>query len=216
MLMLRKYRALLIVALIVFFLTLLHSRAEATSYNHLTIPNAYSCSIQNLNYGDIDDDGAIDVQDVSLLIKHVLAVEVLSENQESIADVNYDGTVNVQDAALLMQYVLGLTDVLTATEVTAYFENSFEEFMAQGYQYNDRLYILVTYGQKPTPGYEVNITGVTEEEDKLVVTVNFSEADPDLAYPQVITCPYDLIVLDHLGLPIEYIASGAEDNVPVK
>ena len=216
MLMLCKYRALLIVVLIVFFLTLLHSQAEATSYNHLILPDAYSRSVQDLNYGAINDDGVIDVHDVALLMKHVLAMEVLSGNQESLADVNYDGIVNVQDVALLMQYVLGLTDVLTATEVTAYFENSFEEFMAQDYQYNDRLYILITYGQKPTPGYEVNITVVTEEEDKLVVTVNFSEADPDLAYPQVITCPYDLIVLDHLGLPIEYIASGAEDNVPVK
>ena len=214
-----KKVALIVKVIFVFAMSLIvflpHGKAKAISYKHLTIPNAQYCYIQELNYGDVNEDGAIDIQDVTIIMKHVLALETLDGHLKNIADVNFNGRVNVQDVTLLMQYVLGLIENLPATEIIAQFEPAMEEFQARDYKYNGRLYIFVSYGSKPTPGYGVEITDLLVEDEKLLVTVHFTEADPDQAYPQVITCPYDLVLIEDLGLPVEYIATGAENEVPV-
>lgn len=61
-------------------------------------------------YGDLNNDGKINVQDVALVMRHVLDVESLDEDELLFADVNGDGVVNVQDAALIMQKSLQLID----------------------------------------------------------------------------------------------------------
>ncbi len=58
--------------------------------------------------GDINYDGRIDVQDVTLALRYVLGVEVLTEAQQLLADVNNDGAVNVQDVTLISQKALEL------------------------------------------------------------------------------------------------------------
>jgi trimeric autotransporter adhesin len=75
-------------------------------------------------YGDINDDGDVDVLDVVLVMKHVLDLDGLTTAQEAVADVNGDGNINVQDVTLIMQYSLGLIDefphaALAVTKVTA-------------------------------------------------------------------------------------------------
>lgn len=75
-------------------------------------------------YGDINNDGKINVQDVVLVMKHVLELETLTDAQKAVADVNGDGAINVQDVTLIMQYALGLIDefphaALTVSKVTA-------------------------------------------------------------------------------------------------
>ena len=57
-----------------------------------------------------DPGGRIDVQDVVLVMRHVLEIELLDEDQLKLADVNCDKVVNVQDALMIMQYALGLID----------------------------------------------------------------------------------------------------------
>lgn len=61
-------------------------------------------------YGDVNKDGRIDVQDVVMVMRHILGKQALSEEQETAADVNFDGMINVQDVSLLMQKSLGLID----------------------------------------------------------------------------------------------------------
>ncbi len=75
-------------------------------------------------YGDVNDDGEINVQDVVLVMKHALDLEELTEAQQAVADVNGDGNINVQDVTLIMQHSLGLIDdfphaALTVSKVTA-------------------------------------------------------------------------------------------------
>ncbi len=75
-------------------------------------------------YGDVNDDGKINVQDVVLVMKHVLELEELTEAQQAVADVNGDGKINVQDVTLIMQHSLGLIDdfphaALAVSKVTA-------------------------------------------------------------------------------------------------
>ena len=74
-------------------------------------------------YGDVNDDGLINVYDVLLVRKHVLGfTPPLTAVQQLVADVNGDGAINVLDVNLIMQMSLGLikefpvlaTPVLTA------------------------------------------------------------------------------------------------------
>lgn len=58
--------------------------------------------------GDVNEDGIINVQDVALVMQHVLLITTLNDQALAAADVNGDGEVNIIDVALLMQYSLGL------------------------------------------------------------------------------------------------------------
>lgn len=60
--------------------------------------------------GDVNDDGEIDVRDVVLVMRHVLEIEELDQDQEKYADVNCDGEIDVRDVTLIMQYVLDIID----------------------------------------------------------------------------------------------------------
>ncbi len=60
--------------------------------------------------GDVNGDGRIDINDVILVMKHILGEKNLDANQQLLADVNGDGIVNIHDAALIRQKSLGLTD----------------------------------------------------------------------------------------------------------
>ena len=52
---------------------------------------------QNYTYGDLDNNGVIDVRDVLLAMKYVLGYQSLTEAQLEAADVNGDGVVNISD-----------------------------------------------------------------------------------------------------------------------
>jgi hypothetical protein len=74
--------------------------------------------------GDINADGEINVQDVVLVMQHVLNLETLTAAQQGRADVNGDSLINVQDVTLIMQFALGLIDefpvvALQVTSITA-------------------------------------------------------------------------------------------------
>jgi len=101
------------------------------------------------------------------------------------------------------------------SEIQAWIDASLEEFGAQTKVYEGVLYMLVTYGEKPTGGYVVEITDIAEEEDKIVVTVHFTEPGEDDIVTQALTYPYDLAMMDDPGLPVEFIATGTETELPV-
>lgn len=67
-------------------------------------------SASEITYGDVNDDGAIDVRDVVLVMQHILELKELSGDQLEAADVNMDGKVDVRDAILIMKYTLGLIE----------------------------------------------------------------------------------------------------------
>ena len=87
----------------------------------------------------------------------------------------------------------------TATE--AWVENSLTTFIGQSYNYEDRLYILVTYGLKPTGGYVVEITNAEITDDRVIVSANFRVPGEDEMVTEALTYPYDLAVIDNPGLP---------------
>lgn len=74
-------------------------------FGFLNIPIAYA-----LLYGDVNDDGVVNIQDVVLVIQHTLDFEKLADNQKLYADVNNDGIINILDLSLVMQKTLGLIE----------------------------------------------------------------------------------------------------------
>ncbi len=108
-----------------------------------------------------------------------------------------------------------LTDALPA-EVQSWIEKSRNDFASQTFTHENILYLLVTYGEKPTGGYDAEIVDITETDGRLLVNVLFTEPAEDEMVIQVLTYPYDLAMLEDPGLPVEFHASGAKTVIPVK
>ncbi len=100
-------------------------------------------------------------------------------------------------------------------EIQTWIDASQNKFGAQTMVYEEILYMLVTYGEKPTGGFEVEIAGIEQKEDKIVVTAEFTEPGKDDMVTQALTYPYDLAMMEDSGLQVEFIATGAETSVPV-
>ncbi len=108
-----------------------------------------------------------------------------------------------------------LPDHLPA-EVELWIEQSIERFAAKTLEHEGVLYLLVTYGEKPTAGYAVEITEIKEDDDKVIVTAHFTEPGEDEMVAQVITYPFDLAMIDDPGLPVEFVATGDETEIPLQ
>lgn len=89
-----------------------------------------------------------------------------------------------------------------------------ELFLAQARLIEDNTYILVTYGEKPTGGFSVEITDVEKIDDGLKVFVNFTKPGEDELVTEALTYPYDLAVIENKFTDIEYIATGDETYIP--
>jgi len=58
-------------------------------------------------YGDVNEDGIVDLADVILLMQHISGNVTLTSQQFKAADVNKDGVVNTGDVIFIMQMCLG-------------------------------------------------------------------------------------------------------------
>ena len=56
--------------------------------------------------GDIDQDGAVTTDDLALIRKHLLAIELLTAKQGPAADINGDGSITAVDMTLLKRILL--------------------------------------------------------------------------------------------------------------
>ncbi|MBS4031150.1 MAG: protease complex subunit PrcB family protein [Clostridiales bacterium] len=108
-----------------------------------------------------------------------------------------------------------LGDSLEPSEIDAWLENSKNLFLAQSKELDGQQYLLVTYGMKPSGGYNVDIIDVLESDDMIAVTVEFTKPAPGQSVTQAITFPYDLAVINATGLPVEFIPTGDEFYIPL-
>ena len=60
-----------------------------------------------LTPGDVNADYTINIQDVVILVNHLLGTAVLEGLPSVAADVNQDNTTNIQDLVLLINLILG-------------------------------------------------------------------------------------------------------------
>ncbi|MCH5297130.1 MAG: hypothetical protein J1E85_05625 [Ruminococcus sp.] len=62
----------------------------------------------DLVYGDVNDDGTISIDDVTLIQKYLADLSSLTSEQTVVADVDHDGYVTIIDATLIQKYITGL------------------------------------------------------------------------------------------------------------
>lgn len=76
---------------------------------------------------------------------------------------------------------------------------------ALGCVVDEKVYIVVTRGEKPTAGYDVSIEKVNLEKAKdgsnLVVTAKFTDPSNDETVSRIISYPYAVAATDLKGLP---------------
>lgn len=89
-------------------------------------------------------------------------------------------------------------------EVRAWIEERIEEPINTTLAHEDKLYILVARGMKPTAGYTIQINKVEIADGQIVVHTETQDPDPDDMVAQVITYPYDLTVIDDQELPVRF------------
>jgi hypothetical protein len=60
----------------------------------------------NIQPGDVNDDGSINVLDVVVMVNVILLLEDATEYIVWAADLNFDGSINVMDVVLLVNHIL--------------------------------------------------------------------------------------------------------------
>lgn len=100
-------------------------------------------------------------------------------------------------------------------ELEAWVEDSKPLFLAQTRKFNDKQYVLVTYGKKEADGSTVEITRTERKEDVVEVYVKFVEAETGQVGNDVVDYPYALMEIERTELPLTFIAVGAEQDVPI-
>ena len=59
----------------------------------------------NINFGDINNDGTINVQDIILVINFILEINEPTEAQFLSSDINEDGIINILDIVLIVDII---------------------------------------------------------------------------------------------------------------
>ena len=69
-------------------------------------PEILNIYISSLLNGDINQDGNCNVQDIILMINHIIETTLLSEAQIYLADMNNDGTVDIMDIIMVINIII--------------------------------------------------------------------------------------------------------------
>lgn len=87
--------------------------ANAITQNDVNIPEVhFVCTDNHVLYGDINQDGRVDITDAVLMGKAVNGRILLTDAQILAADCNCDETVDLNDSFILMQFLLNAIQTL--------------------------------------------------------------------------------------------------------
>ncbi len=67
-----------------------------------------SSMASDISFGDVQDTGSITVQDAILVLRHIVGLEQLNEEELQRARVSGDNKLTVGDAILILRYIVGL------------------------------------------------------------------------------------------------------------
>lgn len=119
--------------------------------------------------------------------------------------VAWDGKTKTISISSSTEVQFQTEDINTLDEtLQQWVERSLSVELGQSMNHNGKTYILVTRGMKPTGGYSVDVESITRDGDEIVVTVKYTDPDPDSMVTQAITHPYTLISMEETGQPIRF------------
>lgn len=80
---------------------------DAANKFSYTASNTVSFAIKGSVLGDVDNNGTVNIDDVTLIQKYLVSVSNFTTAQKEFADVNNDGEVNIDDATVMQKYLAG-------------------------------------------------------------------------------------------------------------
>lgn len=86
-----------------------HDVTAAVSAEGVTTTQGFTIEVDRGNAGDVNDDGQIDVADLILAKRFVLALDQPTATQQIRADVYVDGVITASDLMLLERRILEVT-----------------------------------------------------------------------------------------------------------
>jgi len=89
-------------------------------------------------------------------------------------------------------------------DVKNWLNEKINEYGKDTFAHEEKLYILVAYGEKPTAGYIVEIDKVEKADGNINVYASFQDPAAGDMVATVITYPYDLVVIEDQGLPVTF------------
>jgi len=94
------------------------ARAYALNKINKKIYGAYSneVTIYNILYGDVNDDGVVDIADTMTIQSYIEGSKELTETQKLAADVNLDNKIDNNDVAIIRNYLAHIIDKLPYTQ----------------------------------------------------------------------------------------------------
>ncbi|MGN1132816.1 MAG: dockerin type I domain-containing protein [Ruminococcus sp.] len=140
-----------------------------------------SSAIRPLYRGDVDNDGRINIRDVSMVQKGLAKVIDLTKRELFTADVNGDGETDIQDATLIQKRTANIIKEFDAPDVF-YHTVNFENFSADFEDGKAMAGVPVTFTITANGGiepfsYEFSIDGkvVQERSEKNTLVYTFDE-----------------------------------------
>ncbi len=76
--------------------------------------------------------------------------------------------------------------------------------------HGDKTYLYVSWGERPTGGYEVSIIDALRRRDEIIVRVRYRRPAPDAMVTQAITYPFDLATIPITGYPVRFVQAETE------
>jgi len=98
-------------------------------------------------------------------------------------------------------------------DIKSWVDTSRRQEMAQAKNFKGYTYILVTYGEKPTGGYTVEIKDLLLKEKEIEVIVEFKAPSADQMVTQAFTYPYALVRIEATDLPFSFTATGEKEYI---
>lgn len=112
-----------------------------------------------------------------------------------------------------LQTEIDLQDV--PDEIRRWVDDSKRIFLGQSLDRDDLTYLLITWGEKPTGGYAVEVVGLAAENDEIYVACRSTEPSLKDSASQALTYPYDLVVVPRLRSPVRFMAEqGGPEYIP--
>lgn len=145
--------------------------------------------------GDVNSDGFVDINDVTVLIDYLLGTSPQSFSSEN-ADTNNDGDVDINDVTMLIDYLLGAVELQPKDEYTQEFTvngvtftmvrvegGSFTMGATEEEDSDYQVFKGSPQHQVTLSGYSIGQTEVTQELWLAVMGNNPSHDTSDLQYP---------------------------------
>ncbi|ERI06643.1 stalk domain-containing protein [Aneurinibacillus aneurinilyticus] len=115
---------------------------------------------------------------------------------------------NMAEKEMKFQVLYPLQDAqsVIASPIQQWFDSHKKQEFTGTMKGEDGLYAAITRGQKPNGGYGVEVVGVTEQANKVIVKVKYTNPQPGKMYTQVITYPATLVKIPHTDKEVHFEA----------